>query len=393
MSVAEKLFSIFYLNKRNQFAVFTQAQEAYLYHQNYRINLITGSKELVGIDFFINYLKGINLEYQSKRGKVIHLFYELGYLFGELELPGDPALAIFIDYSKTKILPYEKLKFLCPKKIKVKLESKISRSEYEKKFEQVYEQLFKGNCYQLNLTYQCDFSWKEDYLPQEWIAKIWKSKKNRAAYAHATYSDILKKLYLSNSPECLFKTNKTQIFSMPIKGSLSLKSLSLKRAWNILSKNKKEQAELYMISDLVRNDLSRVSEFDAHILETKKMLEVPGIVHQYSIVSAKLGVKTNLFQILHSLYPGGSITGAPKKRVMQLISSFENGARGFYCGSTLLLQAHNKSASINIRSATLDFKMKTLRYGCGGGITLQSRSESEYEEANLKLKSFIRLLD
>jgi anthranilate/para-aminobenzoate synthase component I len=94
---------------------------------------------------------------------------------------------------------------------------------------------------------------------------------------------------------------------------------------------------------------------------------------------------------MQSLFPGGSITGAPKKKVMSLISSFERYQRGAYCGSTLLCINKRKSASINIRTALIDFEHKVWRYGAGGGITLLSKAHEEFQEMELKVSSFTSL--
>ena len=92
-----------------------------------------------------------------------------------------------------------------------------------------------------------------------------------------------------------------------------------------------------------------------------------------------------------ALFPGGSITGAPKKRVMELINEIEGFERGLYCGSTILLYKGLRSGSINIRSTQIDFMQNEIKYGAGGGVTLLSKASDEYKEALGKLKSFLLL--
>jgi para-aminobenzoate synthetase component 1 len=148
-----------------------------------------------------------------------------------------------------------------------------------------------------------------------------------------------------------------------------------------------------MITDLIRNDLSFLNDFSSRVVHEKQPLAVPGILHQYSLITTKVEKQLSLFETIEALFPGGSITGAPKKRVMELIKNIEKNKRGFYCGSTILLIGAHKSASINIRSCTIDFVSKKLEYGTGGGVTLLSKLSCEFEESKLKLSSFIKLLN
>ncbi|MFZ8934302.1 MAG: chorismate-binding protein, partial [Bacteriovoracaceae bacterium] len=89
--------------------------------------------------------------------------------------------------------------------------------------------------------------------------------------------------------------------------------------------------------------------------------------------------------------PGGSVTGAPKKRVLDILRQLESRDRGFYCGSTILLYKNAIAASINIRSAEIDLESNIMSYSSGGGITLLSKSSLEYKEMYKKLESFTQL--
>jgi anthranilate/para-aminobenzoate synthase component I len=180
---------------------------------------------------------------------------------------------------------------------------------------------------------------------------------------------------------------------MPIKGTAKYElDQDLEEVWQQLITCEKEQAELYMIADLIRSDLSRIEKPRARILARKKQLTVPGLLHQYSLLSVKVSQRVHLLKILKSLFPGGSITGAPKKRVMQIIESNEIKNRRFYCGSTLLMHRNQMQASINIRSAEFDFNERDLTLSAGGGITLASEGESEYHEMLHKIKSFFSVI-
>ena len=106
----------------------------------------------------------------------------------------------------------------------------------------------------------------------------------------------------------------------------------------------------------------------------------------------ELSAFIDLWSVISKVFPGGSITGAPKKRAMRLIHSLEKRERGFYCGSTLIFYQQMKSASINIRSAVIDFENQTLLYQAGGGITLLSDALDEFKEMTYKRDSFIHTL-
>ena len=123
---------------------------------------------------------------------------------------------------------------------------------------------------------------------------------------------------------------------MPIKGSVKIKG-DVKKAWKKLKESMKDKGELNMITDLLRNDLSRIEKPISKVRKKYVPLLVPGIIHQYSIIDVDLSYKITLLKIIKSLFPGGSITGAPKRRVYQILGSLEKNRRGFYCGSTILL--------------------------------------------------------
>ena len=178
---------------------------------------------------------------------------------------------------------------------------------------------------------------------------------------------------------------------MPIKGTLKVEDADYDKAWKELERDEKNQAELYMITDLMRNDLTKLTLKPAKVVHNKYPLHVPGLIHQFSVIESSLSPNQNMCNIVKSLFPGGSITGAPKKNTMELIEKIEKFKRGFYCGSTILCYKNRKTASINIRSAEIDYTQNEVKYGAGGGITLQSQALEEFEETLNKLKSFILL--
>lgn len=318
---------------------------------------------------------------------VYHFHYELGLILQGLghSVSEDVPLAIEIEYeySRKNPLPQTKLSTIPLKSLE-----RPSWSEYKQAFQFIQEQLKSGNCYQVNVTYPFDFETEENLDPRD-ILSFFFSRRGLGAFSHATvYHD---QMILSNSPECLFQTRKNEVFTMPIKGTMKRKG-SLKDDWKDLLKSEKDEAELLMITDLLRNDLNRLDRPRARVIRKRAALEVPGLLHQYSLLSVKLQKKVSLLHTMNCLFPGGSVTGAPKKRVMQFIQDVERARRGTYCGSTLLCYGDKKIASINIRTAEVDLSERLWRYGAGGGITLGSHAVHEFQEMESKVASFLTLI-
>lgn len=399
MQEMNNTFSIFYLYKRKRFLLCEKPKTAFLYYRDFRINLLTGRKESYALSGLLERLEELKMSFNSINPLVVHLFYELGHKFVGLDylLPSNRPLALAVEYQDTRIHKDLSNCFNLEQNIAEQIDLEVKEypkfKSYKNKFDKVYEHLINGDCYQVNLTSQFYFKFSKDKTPYDFIANLWRDQSNIGAYAHCTYIHSMDKLYISNSPECLFQYRDNELFSMPIKGTLKSSNLrDLDKTWQRLKGSLKDQAELYMISDLIRNDLARINLSPAKIVHKKLPLIVPGIVHQFSVIKTSLSKNTNLLQVLKGLFPGGSITGAPKKRVMNIISQTEDNDRGLYCGSTVLFHKSLKAASINIRSAEIDFAIQELKYGAGGGITLNSNKQAEFDETYTKMQSFLSLL-
>lgn len=386
----KELYSIFFIN--NSFYKFKNASRAILYYRNYSINLLSGRKENFGIESYFNNTRSVKALEKVEQIHIHHLLYELGHIFMDQEnfLKEDTPLAIEVVYKESDKISKSQFK-----KTKIDLREKLipKESDYKRKFERVQDNLNKGNCYQINLT--DSFSYNVSNVEIEGlISNFFKDVSNLGNYAHISNIPLLKKTILSNSPETLFSLRPNGILSTrPIKGTEKIrKGEKFIDAWKRLTLSKKNQAELYMITDLLRNDLSKIERPISIVKKLKSPLQVPGLAHQYSLIETHISNKTSLYKILYSLFPGGSITGAPKKNVMKLIKEIENRDRGIYCGSTILMYEDIKCASINIRTAEYCSENELLRYDSGGGITTLSRPTDEYTEMIAKKESFIHLL-
>lgn len=379
------IFSTFKWNKDSVLEL-KDASTAYIYYRKTRFNLLTGFPETYPLELFLKRLESVTLQEKVAKPTVFHFYYELGLLLMGLghTVNDETPLAIEIEYQTKKVKKKPKTKLT---QLPLKTLERPTWSEYKDAFNRIQEHLHLGNCYQVNLTYPFDYETDDGLDPRD-INNYFFSQE-LSAYAHSTF--LGDEMILSNSPECLFQYRDDMIFSMPIKGTMK-RGKDWKKDWKKLASDRKEDGELNMITDLLRNDLNRLEDPCAKVVKKKAPLLVPGLIHQYSLISLKLKKPLSLLRTLECLFPGGSVTGAPKKRVMEIIQEVERYQRGIYCGSTLLCLDDRKVASINIRTAALSAGDKLWRYGAGGGITLLSRHTSEYQEMEHKVKSFLTLL-
>ena len=398
----EPFYSLFWVMDKKKFNIHYKAKSAYVYYAKKRLNLLTLRYEKFSFQSFLESLKDITIDRFFDDSKVIHFFYEAGYViknFNDLiDKYAHVPLVIELDYAKVKTLEHKNLlEYAKFKGFTIKPNFQFDYNDYKKSFKSIYAHLMKGDCYQVNYTKQFNYKINTSN-PNEFISALWKKQKNISPYAHLTYLSGLNKIFFSNSPECLFQLRNikgkkgSEIYTMPIKGSASIDGKGgVRKAKQYLKESVKEQSELNMITDLSRNDLASIDKPRACIISPRDFIQVPNIIHQHSIISQQLPDKTNLFKVISSLFPAGSITGAPKKKVMSIIEHLETVARGFYCGSTLLMYKNRKSCSINIRSGEVDLFDQKITCGSGGGITLLSHVESEYREIILKLNSLIKI--
>lgn len=380
------IFSRFKWNE-SSFLELSKPKSAYIYYRTTRLNLLTGFPEVYRLDLFLKRLENIQMQQKMKTPTVFHFYYELGLIQMGLghTVDENAPIAIEIEYESKKIKKTPKTKL---KNLPLKSLERPSWSEYKAAFYRIQEHLLNGNCYQVNLTYPFDFETEEMIDPRD-ISDFFFAQKGLGAFAHLTYMGD--EMILSNSPECLFQYNKNKIFTMPIKGTMK-RSKNWREDWKKMKADSKEEGELNMITDLLRNDLNRLDQPRAKVLKQRTPLLVPGLLHQCSVLSVELTQNISLLKTMECLFPGGSVTGAPKKRVMEIIQEVERYSRGIYCGSTLLCLGEKKVASINIRTAQLSVGDRLWRYGAGGGITLLSKPTAEFQEMEDKVASFLTLL-
>ena len=238
---------------------------------------------------------------------------------------------------------------------------------YKEALEKVLEEIRSGNTYLLNLTFETPI---ESNL----------TLKEIFSYARAKYKLYFKGEFICFSPEKFIEIEENKLSTYPMKGTIEA---SIPNAKEQILANSKEMAEHVMIVDLMRNDLGRVAtEVEVEkfrYLETikagdKELLQVS------SKISAKLPTnwRDNISTLLKTMLPAGSITGTPKRSTLNIIKGIENYERGFYTGVFGLFDGKNLYSAVMIRF--IEEREKKLFYKSGGGITIDSDAQSEYEE-------------
>ncbi len=265
-----------------------------------------------------------------------------------------------------------------------------SKVQYLKAFNQVQEYIKAGDCYQINLTQEFTAQANGSLLSQ--TEKLWE-------LTHAPYSGYLKINdfeLLSCSPELFIEfQHQRKIKTRPIKGTMPRfdDPIHDQISKDKLSQSQKDQAENVMIVDLLRNDLSVYAETGS--VKTTKLFEIESfnqVHHMVSEITATLKQDVNPMQMLLSALPGGSITGAPKIRAMQIIEELEGAPRGAYCGSLGYFN-FDGTGRWNILIRSIQKYQDQLSVWAGGGITIASDAEAEYQECFDKISAMLDLLN
>ncbi|WP_328842708.1 aminodeoxychorismate synthase component I [Streptomyces sp. NBC_00258] len=249
----------------------------------------------------------------------------------------------------------------------------------------VREHIAAGETYQCNLTDRMRATLTE--TPEALYTRL--ALAQRGAYN--AYLDLGEHVIASASPELFFEWADSEVRTRPMKGTAPRGRTIAEdaRQSRALRTNSKEQAENLMIVDLLRNDLGRIAEHGSVRVDELFTLErYPTVWQLTSQVSARLPPGTGLLDIFRALFPCGSVTGAPKRRTMQLISELEPGPRGVYCGAIGLVAPPTAPVrarfSVAIRTAFVDRMSGRAVYGVGGGITWGSEPGPERAEVHAK---------
>jgi len=266
--------------------------------------------------------------------------------------------------------------------------SNMDKAFYTRAFNRIKQYLKEGDCYQVNLAQRFVAHCEGD----PWSAYQLLRELNAAPFS--CYLNLPDVQILSSSPERFLKLTKGVVETKPIKGTRPRKQDNAEDQQQIksLESSDKDRAENLMIVDLLRNDISKTC--------LKGSVKVPVIFdvesyatvhHLVSTITGILADDQHALDLLKSCFPGGSITGAPKIRAMEIIEELEPNRRGVYCGAIGYIGFDGNMDS-NIAIRTLVHSQKTIRFWAGGGIVNDSVVEEEYQESFDKAAAMLDLL-
>lgn len=260
------------------------------------------------------------------------------------------------------------------------------KSQYSAAFNRVKNYLASGDAYQVNLA--MPFACNDDIThtsPYQLLTTF--------NGRHACYLKLKNRTIFSVSPERLIQINGQELITSPIKGTAPRSKNKYQDSVNAseLATSSKNQAENLMIVDLLRNDLSMNAL--PHSVKVEKLFELEShhnVHHLVSTIRATLKSETELSSAIRDIFPGGSITGAPKKRAMEIIMELEAQPRGAYCGSFGYIDDRGL-CDFNILIRTIEAKKDGAICWGGGGIVMDSDRDSEYQEIFNKVKQILNM--
>ena len=271
-----------------------------------------------------------------------------------------------------------------------KLTSQLETEQYKTAFNKIKHYIREGDCYQVNLAKRFEITAKGD----PWHAYTLLRQQNAAPFSSFFSTPHLS--IMSSSPERLLKLNQGHVETKPIKGTRPRDIDNPERDIALageLQNSIKDRAENLMIVDLLRNDLGKVCQPGSIAVPKPFALESFATVHHLvSTITGKLADDESAVSLLRACFPGGSITGAPKLRAMEIIEELEPDRRGAYCGSMAYIGFDGNMDS-NILIRTLVYNNNRLRFWAGGGIVADSDVEQEYQEVHDKAAAILNVIE
>lgn len=269
-----------------------------------------------------------------------------------------------------------------------KVVSNLTQDEYRHAFEAVQKYLHEGDCYQVNLAQRYSAQAEGDafaaYLELRCMSPA----------PYSAFLDWPQVQVLCTSPERFLQVRQGRVETMPIKGTRRRSGDATEdaRLADELRQHPKDRAENLMIVDLLRNDLSKSCEPGS--VRTPTLFEVESfsnVHHLVSTVEGRLKAGCDAIDVLQSCFPGGSITGAPKQRAMEIIEELEPQRRGVYCGAIGYI-GNDGNMDTNIAIRTLVYSRNEIRCWAGGGIVADSQCDAEYQETLDKASAMLELM-
>lgn len=275
----------------------------------------------------------------------------------------------------------------------VTVKNRITKADYINTIHKLQQHILRGDCYEINFCQEF-FAEQAVINPLQVYHKLIAISPNPFA---ALYK-VNDKFCICASPERYLKKDGNTIISQPIKGTTKRDLISQERDLenkNYLSQSEKEKSENVMVVDLVRNDLSKVcKQGTVKVNELFGVYSFPQVHQMISTISGQAKDDIDWVDIIKATFPMGSMTGAPKKRVMELIEQYEQTKRGLFAGAIGYINPNgNFDFNVVIRSIFYNVTTQYLSIKAGGGITFYSDAEKEYEESVLKVAAMRKVLE
>jgi para-aminobenzoate synthetase component I len=291
---------------------------------------------------------------------------------------------IIAEINATKILKVEK-------HLPLNIVSSLSKEKYIEKIKLLQQHIQRGDCYEINFCQQF-FATEATIHPIETYKKL-------IQFSPAPFGSFYKlneSYCLCASPERFLQKKGSKLISQPIKGT-SKRDDDIKKDdanKNHLIESKKEKSENVMVVDLVRNDMSMVCEKGSvKVKELFGIYSFPQVHQMISTIEGTLSPDKTFTEAIQACFPMGSMTGAPKKSVMQLIEKYEDTPRGLFSGSIGYITPDGDfDFNVVIRSIFYNETKKQISFFAGSGITYYSKAEEEYEECLAKASAILEVL-
>jgi len=272
------------------------------------------------------------------------------------------------------------------------IQQSFSRDEYIKVIQSLQRHISRGDCYEINFCQEF-FAEKAGIHP----LGVYQSLSKLSPNPFSAFYRVNDRWLICASPERFLKKTGNQLLSQPIKGTSRRVSGNPEQdrlTRDALFNSAKDRSENVMVVDLVRNDLARVcKEGSVRVDELYGIYSFPQVHQMISTVSGELPEGVSLSQIFKATFPMGSMTGAPKKRVMQLIEQYERSRRGIFSGALGYIDPQGDfDFNVVIRSIMYNQEDDCLSFQAGSGITHYSDAAAEWEECGLKAAAIIKVL-
>lgn len=305
----------------------------------------------------------------------------------EMNIEADDAAAIFDQVEKTVNTP------LPPSDSIVEIKNRISKEQYVDYVQKLQKHIARGDCYEVNF---CQEFFAEKVIIDPLF--VYKKLSGASPNPFSALYRVHDKWLICASPERFLKRNGSTVISQPIKGTsrrvtddMNEDELNKQTLYN----STKDRSENVMVVDLVRNDLAKVCrEGTVHVDELFGIYSFPQVHQMISTVSGELKPQASFEEIIRATFPMGSMTGAPKKRVMELIEQYEQTRRGIFSGAVGYITPNGDfDFNVVIRSIMYNDSSKYLSFQAGSGITFYSQAEQEWEECLLKAEAIKKVLE